>query len=388
MRRTPLAWNNLIHDKRRLLIAIVGIAFAVMLMFQQRGFRLALFDSTVEIVQLMDCDVIVFNSNRFTISNELRFRRSLLDVAASHPQVAEVVPVYLENLAARLRSPGGRARPIRVILWDLNQRLFYDDAGEIERYRAGLSKPGTAIMDQLSREAYGFDLRGGAKFPQNGELSRKQLEVIGRFWLGRDFAHDGSLLMSVDNLERYFSYRAADPRTVVDYGVLRLAAGADHRQVAGELRDLLGSQVLVMTKQDFIDREINFWSRSTPIGIIFNIGMALGFVVGVIICYQILANDIAEHLKEFATLKAMGYPNRYFVGVVIRQAIYLSLLGFIPGLLLSWGLFWFNSSVTGLLMRLSGERILVILGLTLAMCIVSGLLALRKLIQADPAALF
>lgn len=388
MKRTPLAWKNLTHDKRRLVLATAGIAFAVMLMFQQRGFRHALFDSTVEVVQLIDCDLIVFNTNRFTISNEVRFRRDLLDIAASHSSVEATIPLYMENLAARLRVAEGRARPIRVLMWDLNQDLFDDSTGEIYKRKADLNKPGTALMDELSREAYGFDLGTQSRFPQFGELSRKQVEVIGRFRLGRDFAHDGTLIMSLENLERYFAYRALDPRSVVDYGIIRLRPEADPQMAVNELRQILGNQVQVMAKQEFVDREINFWSRSTPIGVIFNIGMALGFVVGVIICYQILANDIAEHMSEFATLKAMGYSNRYFIGVVIRQAVYLSLFGFIPGLLLSCGLFWFNSSVTGLLMRLSWDRVALIFGLTLVMCVVSGLLALRKLIQTDPASLF
>jgi putative ABC transport system permease protein len=114
----------------------------------------------------------------------------------------------------------------------------------------------------------------------------------------------------------------------------------------------------------------------------------MGFVVGVIICYQILANDITEHMSELATLKAMGYGNGYFFGLVLKQAIYLSLLGFLPGLFCSWLLFQVNSSFTGLLMNLSWDRALFILGLTMIMCVFSGFLALRKLLAADPASLF
>ena len=128
------------------------------------------------------------------------------------------------------------------------------------------------------------------------------------------------------------------------------------------LQEKLGESVTVLTKQQFMQREKDFWAKNTPIGVIFAIGAVMGFVVGVIICYQVLANDISEHLSEFATLKAMGYGNSYFFGLVIQQAVFLSLLGFVPGLCCSWLLFQLNSSFTGLLMNLSWDRALFVLG--------------------------
>lgn len=114
----------------------------------------------------------------------------------------------------------------------------------------------------------------------------------------------------------------------------------------------------------------------------------MGFVVGVIICYQVLASNIGDHLRELATLKAMGYANRYFVRLVFAQSLYLAVLGFLPGLGLSLFLYQFYSAFTGLLMVLTVPRVIVIFALTLGMCCVSGLLALRKLLAADPASLF
>ena len=75
----------------------------------------------------------------------------------------------------------------------------------------------------------------------------------------------------------------------------------------------------VFTRQGFIDNEIKFWSESTPIGYVFMVGTMVGFVVGVIICYQVIYSGISDYMSEFATLKAMGYPNRYFVGLVLTQ---------------------------------------------------------------------
>lgn len=385
---TPLAWKNLIHDPRRLGVALGGIAFAVMLMFQQRGFQNALFDSTVEIIQELDCDIVLVNPARFALTNEIRFPRELLNLARSQSGVAWAEPFYIENLQARLRREGQRARPIRVWGFDIHKPILLDRNQDISPQLKGLERTGTALIDRLSKSNYGFLLRDNSSFPQMGELNGKQIELIGLFQSGRDFAHDGNLLMSTESFANYFTRRRPTPLSTVDLGLIKVIDVQSVASVLAQLRAVLSREVLVLTRQQFIDKEVNFWARNTPIGIIFTIGTVMGFAVGVIICYQILANDIGEHLSEFATLKAMGYTNSYFLGLVIRQSIYLGMLGFVPGLLCSWLLFQVNSNMTGLLMHLTLERISLVLCATLMMCILSGILALRKLLAADPASLF
>jgi putative ABC transport system permease protein len=388
MNRTPLAWKNLTYDKWRLFVAGCGIAFAVVLMFQQRGFQHALFDSTVEIVRELDCDLVLLRPNRFALSVETRFDRHLLDVAASHEGVAAARPLYIENLAARLRRDQQRAQPIRVLGFHLGDPIFLDRDGELVPQLAALTAPATALMDRLSRAEYGFDFSSSAQWPQTGELNGRQLAVEGTFRSGRDFAHNGNLLMSAENFATYFRHRGPDPLGQVDLGLVKVAAGYSHEQVRDRLQASFGAEIDVLTRQALIEREMAMWDRNTPIGVIFTVGTLMGFVVGVIICYQVLATSITDHLSEFATLKAMGYDNPYFVRLTILQSVYLALLGFGPGLVLSWGLFQFNASYTALPMILTVGRIAFVLVATLAMCILSGLLALRKLFSADPASLF
>jgi len=219
-------------------------------------------------------------------------------------------------------------------------------------------------------------------------LAGRTIRVVGSFSMGRDFAHEGNLLMLADELAKYFPYRALNPLDVVDIGLVRLAPGENTQEVADRLQEQLGKSVSVMPRQALIDREIAFWARSTPIGTIFAVGAIMGFVVGVVICYQVLATDIADHLPEFATLRAMGYRNGYFFRLICSQSVILSLMGFVPGLLASWLLFRFTSMQTGLLMMMTWDRAAFIFVLTLLMCLTSGIFALRKLLSADPASLF
>jgi putative ABC transport system permease protein len=150
----------------------------------------------------------------------------------------------------------------------------------------------------------------------------------------------------------------------------------------------LPPDVHIQTKQEFIDQELRFWRDNTPLGYMFGLGAALGFVVGIVICYQILYTDIVDHLPQFATLKAIGYRNRFVRRVVLHEALLLSFLGHVPGLGMSYLLYGMLAGATGLPLHLPPERVLLLAGLTIAMCTVSGILAARRVMTADPAEVF
>ena len=387
--RTPLAYKNLTHRPRRFIVALMGVGFGVLLMFMETGFRNALFDSTVEIVQHLDADIIIISRARYMLSASQTFDRSRIHLAHTCPGVEQACPLYIETYYAKWRIPGNKAYPIRVLAFSLDRPVFAfpEVVDAIEQ----LSGPGTALVDFKSKAKFGVPSRGTPVnlWPQV-ELNDRSLRLIGGFKSGTDFANDGNLIMSAANFETYFRHqgRGPEPLKYVDVGIVQLAKGADLYRVEQQLRDLLPKDVSVYTKQAFVDREIEFWDKSTPVGFIFLAGTIMGFIIGAIICYQIIYSMNAGYLREFATLKAMGYPPRYFILLVLRQSFYLSLLGFIPGLIASLLLYGLVTQATGLLMALTFKRAAIVLLLTIAMCCLSGALAMRKVLASDPAELF
>jgi putative ABC transport system permease protein len=121
---------------------------------------------------------------------------------------------------------------------------------------------------------------------------------------------------------------------------------------------------------------------------VFSFGVIVGMVVGGIIVYQILFADVNDHLPEYATLKAMGYSNWFLGGIVIQQAVVLAVFGFVPAVGLSIVLYRISGDATRLPLEMTQERAVFVLGLTVAMCVVSALMALRKVRSADPAEIF
>jgi putative ABC transport system permease protein len=381
-RRIPLAWANLRHNFRRLLMAAGGIGFAVLLFFMQLGFQGALYDSTVQVPLHLNADLIMINRNKTTITVKNPFSRQRLYVARACPGVAGAYPLYMDNRFAWKSDGQSRSYAIRTLAFDPTQPVF--TIPEIVAQADKLLLPDTVLFDRLSKSDYGSPRQG-----DKAQFGGDRVSVVGMFSLGTDFANDGNIIMSDITYVGCLFPGAQQEKALeqIDLGLVQLAPGARIRQVAAELSRMLPPDVRVMTRAEFVRYEQRFWKSSTPIGMIFGFGVALGFVVGVIICYQILYSDITDHLREYATLKAIGYRPRYFVVLVLQEALLLSILGFVPGLLVSEALYGVLGHVTGLLMELSLARAVEVWLLTVLMCVLSGLLTMRKVLAADPATL-
>ncbi len=392
--KTPLAWKNLTHDWRRLTVAVAGIAFAVLLMFTQVGFQNALFDSQVKLIDDLQGDFFIVSKAKYTLAAEKRFSISRIHQARSCSGVSGAYPIYWELTTSVLRQihegQGNRGYPIRSLGFFLDDPIFKSQriVDQVARLRA----PGTALFDVKSKpEKFNFPRQDDVALSQElTELGGKKLTLVGTFDLGTDFAHDGNLVMSAESFADYFPYRKrfGDPLSVVDVGAIHRLPDFSHDEVLGRLRQTLDGDVEILTRADFRAQEIGFWDKSTPIGTVFLAGKLIGFVVGMVICYQVIYSDIADHMPEFATLKAMGYSPAYFIRLIVVEALLLSLVGFVPGAMVSRVLYGWLAGQTGLLMQMSGYSLMFVLLTTMAMCVASGLLAVRKLLAADPATLF
>ncbi len=385
--RTPLAWNNLTHDLRRFLVAVSGVSFAVFLIFMQLGFLNALLESTVQIIRKLNGDLIILSSAKYALPVNERFSLRRLQQAEGHPGIRSIYPVYIETRGI-LRHGNSRSHPIRVLAFHADQQVF--DLRGLAEQSPELRYPGTALVDVASRKRYRIPSRLEDVRSYRGELSRKRIRLAGQFRLGVDFATNGNLIMTAANFADYFPERVpgGDPLSVVDLAIVKLDQGTNPVDIQQTLQLALPDDVDVVTKQQLIEREMTFWRTSAPVGYIFLVGVYMGFVVGVIICYQIIYTDIADHMSEFATLKAMGYTKTYFYQLILTQSIYLSVMGFLPGLAFGYVCYLALSAVTGLTMQLTIPVIVLVFGVTMLMCGISGLLALRKLIAMDPADLF
>lgn len=383
---TPLAWKNLTHDVWRLFIAMAGVAFAVVLMFMELGFWGALLESTVQLLRKADGEIFLVGSAHYSLISGERFEARQLQRARQVAGVRAAKPIYIEGMAGLLRHGNTASRPIRVIAvdWD-DSPLDLGKLGDRSRIGPLLSEPRTAVADINSRGKYALRTMGDGYL-----LNDKPLSVAGTFDLGIDFSTDGNLLMSTRSFAEYFPFRtgAGDPLRLVDIGVVQVEPSSNIAQVQSELNARLSPEITAYTRNELIAQEKNFWQTNAPLGYIFMVGAVMGFIVGVVICYQIISTDINDHMREFATLMAMGYRAPFFRWLVIQQSLYMAVLGFIPGAIISWAGYIVIQRITGLTLQFDLATASTVFVATAAMCCLSGFLAVDKLLSSDPASLF
>ena len=379
----PLGWMQLRHRPLRLLVALLGIGFAVLLIMMQLGFRSALFESAVRYHERLKYDIALFSPDSVFIVRPEQFSIRRLYQAQGDPAVESVAPVYI--FPAVWKNPWtNQRRTINLVGFNPADDLL--DSKGFEEARPLLKNENVLIFDARSRPEFGpvaQTLRDKGRVVT--EVNNREIQVIGLFEMGTSFGIDGSLMTSDDNWLRLFPDRS---RNDIQLGLIKLKPGSDADQVRDRLKVALPKDVLVLTKADFVAREKAYWNRATPIGYVFAFGAIMGFVVGAIIVYQILFADVSEHLHEYATLRAMGYPNRFVAGIVLQQAAILGVLGYLPGLALSHFLYQRAAAATFLPLHVTFERAATVFVLTLGMCAISGLLAVRKVRKLDPAEVF
>ena len=377
-----LAARQLRADRAKLLTAIAGVMFAAVLVFMQLGFRGALFDSATNLLSGMRADLFLIHPMTQASFRPEPLPRARAWQTLADPAVERAVPIYLAQ--ATLRNPeGGSRRAVQLIGLDAAGGAVAFPG--LDAAAAALTRPDTFAFDKRSRPEFGplpaiFERDG----PTEVQIGHRMMQMVGLVEIGPSFGADGNAVVSEVNFRRLVQRAAAN----TDLVALKLRAGEDVLAAQARLRALLPADVLVLTHPQLVAKERAYWEESTPIGFIFVFGSVMGLVVGMVIVYQILFADIAGHLSEYATMKAMGYSNGYLARVVVGAAVILALVGFVPGLVLSWLLYDFVAGATFLPLSMYPERMLGVFALIFGMCVAAGLLAMRKLRDANPADMF
>ena len=373
-----VALSNLVYDRTRLLIGIAGVAFAVLLVFINLGFLGALSETAGLLYNHLDADVYLVSPLSVSGTATKPFLQERLYQAAGQPDVARATPLYIGYLPWR-NSQTNQDFFILGFGFNPASKPFLlpeiQDATAIE----ALSQPNSVFLDRRSLPKYGSQQVG-----LTTEFNKRAVLVSGLFTLGGGLAADGTLLMSDQNFLRYYSPRTLDR---IDLGLLKLKPGADPTQVVQNLRQKLPSDTAVFTKAQMIERDRQYWLETTAVGFIFNLGVGVALIIGAAIVYQILYADISKNFKEYATLKAIGFHNRFLMTVVLQEAVILAIMGFIPGLILAIGSYQLILNLTNesIPMVMPLDRILLVCLLSIVTCILAGLLSLRKILLADPA---
>ncbi|MCF2904946.1 FtsX-like permease family protein [Octadecabacter sp. CECT 8868] len=381
--RLPIGWLQLTHSRGRFFAAVAGVAFANLLVFMQLGIMGALNTSTVAPYAMLDADIILSSEDGNTLTDDGHIPRARMYQALGVAGVMDATPLFIGNLPFTLED--GSSVSLLSFGMDVTKPQF--SASSIAPVLSKLSLESTALLDEGTRgmpDSVVEELMSGGRFVF--ETGGNTLTAIGTMDVGGGFLADGMMIMSDQTFLRVFPSRTSGApnhiliQTVDGVAVDTVVARLDAALPSGNLR--------IQSMEASASNDLAYMATERPTGIIFGFGVFMGILVGLVIVYQVLSTDVADHLREYATFKAMGYGQPFFLGIVFEEAIVLAVFGFIPGFFVSMGLYAGLVSVTGLPVEMDASRaILVFLG-TLAACSLSGAIATRRLANADPAELF
>jgi putative ABC transport system permease protein len=382
--RLPIGWLQLRHNPGRLLAATAGVAFANVLVFVQLGLSGSLQETVERPYRLFDRDLILVSApDSEGLDDGSNLARARLYQALAHPDVREGAPLYVGRVAW-LTEAGDTSALALYAMAPHHAGFFRDDLAE---RLSPTSLIDTALTDSETRFVDMTKFEGaGPQAPVPFEVQGRRLLSVGTFQLGGGFGGDGALLVSE---QTFFRLQPGRSSSAPSHLLLRVAAGSDPARVAREVVARLGSNaVRAAPLQAAMAEAAKVQLRDRPTGIIFGFGVLIGVTVGVVIAYQVLATDVADHLKEYATFKAMGYPYRFFVSIILEEALILGVLGFLPGILLAELFYRAMVEQANVPLFMTVERALAVFVGTLVSCAVSGVLAMRRLRAAEPADLF
>jgi len=393
LRRTPVAWLQLSHQKMRLLVAILGVAFSIILIFTQLGLRAMLFDGVTLLPENLNGDLYLLS----TFAEEMddsSFPSVYLYQADAIDGVADARPLYIGTgrwVDPKLLEPSSKKNQnakvessyMQILAFNPNKPVF--KIPEINQQLDLLAVPGGILYDRFAKSELG-------DVPQmladqgfiSSILNNRRVTVMGLFNLGSTFFFEGVAVMSDWN---YALIKEGNDLDKVTVGVLSLEPGADPQVVTQRLQTSLSKDLKVLTPAELAQGERDYvagWAQ----GKVLNFGAVIGFIVGIIIVYQVIYTDVSEHLPEYATLKAMGYKDRDLSLVVLQECLILGVMGFIPGYLISHVVYYLMATYVELRVSMNTGIALQVFTLNILMCMISGAIAIRKLRNADPADIF
>lgn len=385
-RRIPIGWLQLTHNRARLMAAVAGIAFANLLVFVQLGV-VASMTSTIRTTYTPFRADLIISPRRPQLVNGQVVSRRVMYMALADPAVADATPLFLGNVDWKL--PDGVTKGLIVYGMKPEATAF---AGEKVRDQLVMLAPsGRALIDS---KITGVDQlanpetleRISPETPMTFEIDGHSVSAVGSFELGSDFGSDGGLFVSDQTFQLLVRQRSTGTPSHI---LIHVKPGENPATVARRLNERLApEQTQVRTMAEAVADELDYMNTEAPMGVIFGIGVFIGAFVGLVIVYQVLASDVAAHIKEYATFKAMGYPHHFLLGIVFEEALIIAFLGFVPGVVLGSGVYKLMAIATGLPLGMTGTRAAAVLAGTFVACVVSGALATLRLRRAEPADLF
>lgn len=370
-----LAWKILVHDRVRFLITVSGVGFAVTLVFVQVGLFEGLLSNATTTIERADADLWVTAIRTPNIDFSNTFGETLVQRVRSVPGVARADNLIVWFTTVTLPN-GVRENAVIYGLehfdrWSLPWAVSEGDA-------LALRKGKFVALDGSAAKRFGPFAVGDFR-----EFGGQRLRVVGRTEGARSFT---------TNPVAFVDYRVAQSMQPEELGgrttyvLVKLAAGADVEAARAEIARRLPYND-VLTRDEWAGRSRSYWVDNTGLGLNMYVTVFLGCLVGVVVVAQTLYTSTMEHLKEFATVKAIGGTDREIYAILGKQATIAAVVGFAIGGAMAAILAPVMAGIDLKLIVAPRFAVEVFIG-TLVLCVASAALSFRQVARLDPAVVF
>lgn len=408
-----IARKNLFEDIPRFLVAQAGIMFAVSLVTIQLGILKGFTRSTTRLIESSTADIWLTGEEmvhfELTQSVPLETQVKAKDVDG----VTRAEAMVLTN--GRWRGPDGQISTVRVVGFSPNGSLFRPSQ-ILQGDLAKIAEPFSIMTDETNLKSLDLGSVG-----DQGEINSAPATLVGLTRDTQSIASSSIAFTSLENAKAYATagltssvscdvrpggdnlqctttYTRAENDAVIErqplsisdpvsYVLIQAESGQDIAQLKQRLEAAF-PEVQALTQEEMLDITRRYWQLRTGIGFILGLGAAVGMIVGIVIVGQILYSSVSDHIREYGTLKAMGASDRMIYGVIVEQALWMAVLGYIPSILLCLGLGAWTFSTQGIMILITPSVSAGILGITVIMCVGSALFAIQKVTKVDPAIVF
>ncbi|MBD0346084.1 MAG: ABC transporter permease [Coleofasciculus sp. Co-bin14] len=390
-----IARKNLLEDIPRFLVAQAGIMFAVGLVTIQTGLQYGFARSSSLLIDKSKADIWVSSKNMVHLGLTLPIPYERVsqaqNVAGVDRAEAFIVRGQLwrdpeDNIASATLiglEPEGQL----FSLWNITQGRLSD-----------LKQPYSIIVDEASLTGLNVKRVG-----DSGKLNHLNAKVVGLTKETKSLVLGSSIFTSLESANTYLnpllnkepsdkSQPTPDPKPLsstdpISFVLVRAKPGENLQSLKQRLEAAL-PDTRADTRDEMALQTQRYWQQRSGIGFILGLGAVVGLIVGVVIVGQILYSSVSDHIKEFGTLKAMGASDWAIYKVIIEQAMWMAILGYVPGMALCLGVAAWTSATQGILILITPGSAAAVFGITVVMCITSAIFAIQKVTRVDPAIVF
>ncbi|NMG18207.1 FtsX-like permease family protein [Brasilonema bromeliae] len=390
-----IARKNLLEDIPRFLVAQAGILFAVSLVTIQTGLQYGFARSSSQLIDQSRADIWVSSKNMQHLG---------LTIPIPYERVTKARKVKGVDKAEAVIIDGGLWRELATdkinsitLVGADPQGMLFDRSNIVEGRFNDLKQSFRFMIDKTNLNS--IDLK---RLGEVGEINNIPAKLVG-FTQGTQSIVFGTLMFtSLETANTYRNYgtqTTASPNNVgtsakkpvstdqISFVLVRAKRGQNIAKLKRDLEQALPDS-RAYTRQEMSKITQDFWQVRSGIGFILGLGAVVGVVVGAVVVSQILYASVTDHIKEFGTLKAMGASDWFIYNVIIEQAIWMAILGYLPGIALCVGVAAWTSTTQGIVILITPVSALIVFGITVLMCVGSAVFAIQKVTRVDPAIVF